>query len=155
MVPALVVLLVPLGFGFTVDATAHVVVLPLAFLFLSGCTLMASRSLTRGRWRPGDAAAGAGTAVLAALLALFLLGTTSVASGRPWQDWHTWDPLGAQTGTRLVFNWMENYPSLLDPSHDGEVMRVTTAVPSYWRANALDEFTGTTWLSGAPAGSGW
>jgi protein-glutamine gamma-glutamyltransferase len=151
VVPALVVLLVPLGFGFTVDESSRVVWLPVAFLFLAGCTLMTSRSLTRGRWRPGDAAAGAGTAVLAALLALSLLGATSVASGRPWQNWHTWDPLGAHTGTRLVFNWMENFPGLLDPRHNGEVMRVTTAVPAYWRANALDEFTGTSWLSGAPS----
>ena len=42
---------------------------------------------------------------------------------------------------------MANFPSLLDPATNAPVMRVTSPVASYWRANALDNFDGTAWLS--------
>lgn len=146
--PAIVIVLVLLGFGFTTDDTPRVLWAPLAFLLLSGCLLAFSRSLERERGRAADAVAGAVTALLAALLAFSLLGATSVAAGQPWQDWRTWEILSA-SGAHLGFDWMENYPNLLDPRNDAPVMRVTSPVATYWRANALEEFDGDTWFSGA------
>ena len=145
--PAIAILLALLGFGLTIDEAARVVWLPLMFLLLAGCLLMLSRSLERERWKPGDALAGGATALIASLLALTLLGTTPVAAGKPWQDWRTWGGGGGQDFTSLVFDWMENYPGLLDPESNAEVMRVRSPVATYWRANALDSFTGATWFS--------
>jgi transglutaminase-like putative cysteine protease len=150
--PAIVIALVLLGFSLTVDGVGRVLSLPLAFFFLAGCLLMLSRSLRRERWRRGDALAGAATALVASLLALSLLGATSLAASKPWRDWRAWGPVGIG-GTRLFFDWMQNFPRLLDPRTDVPVMRVTSPVPSYWRANALDYFNGTAWLSGEPYGS--
>ena len=148
-VPGLVIVLAVLGFGFTTDNTARIVWAPLAFLLLGGCLLAFSRSLQRDRWRATDALAGAAAATIAALLALSLLGATSVAAGQPWQDWSTWGVAGPG-GTRLSFDWMVNYPRLLDPATDAPVMRVKSPLASYWRANVLSSFSGTTWSSGVP-----
>jgi hypothetical protein len=145
--PAIAVLIALLAFGLTIDETSRVLGLPLVFLLLAGCLLMLCRSLEREQWKPGDALAGAATGLIASLLALTLLGTTPVAASKPWQDWRTWGSGGADAGTRLVFDWMENYPGLLDEETNAEVMRVRSPVASYWRANALDSFTGTTWFS--------
>ena len=146
--PGIVIVLVLLGFGFTTDEVDRILWAPLAFLFLAGCMLMLSRSLRRERWKTTDAVAGVGTAMIASLLALSLLGATPVAAGKPWQDWRTWDLIGTDS-VHLAFNWMENYPRLLDAETNAEVMRVESPVASYWRANALDYFNGTTWSSGA------
>ena len=149
--PAIVIALVLLGCGFTTDYTAKVVWAPLAFLLLAGCMLALSRSLQRERWRATDALAGAVTATIAALLAFSLLGATSVAASKPLGDWQAWELSGADSA-RLGFDWMENYPRLLDPATSAQVMRVRSPVASYWRANALASFTGTTWFSGAAYG---
>jgi transglutaminase-like putative cysteine protease len=146
--PAIVVVLVVLGFGFTTDDSARLVWAPLIFLLLAGSMLVLSRSLGRERWRATDALAGAATATIAALLAFSLLGATSVAASKPLRDWRTWELVGADNA-RLGFDWMENYASLLDPATDARVMRVTSPVASYWRANTLANFDGTTWFSGA------
>ena len=146
--PAIAIVLVVLGFGFTTDDAARLVWAPLAFLLLAGCMLVLSRSLRRERWRATDALAGAATATIAALLALSLLGATSVAASKPLRDWRTWELAGADSA-RLGFEWMQNYPSLLDPTTNARVMRVRSPVASYWRANALAGFDGTTWFSGA------
>ena len=62
--------------------------------------------------RAADAVAGGATAVVAALLALSVLGATSVEAGRPLQDWRAWSLAGP--GTELLrFDWMQNYPRLL------------------------------------------
>ncbi len=146
--PALVILLVVLGFGFTTDNTPRIVWAPVAFLVLSGCLLASSRSLERARWRTKDALAGGAAAMIAAVLALLLLATTSVAASRPWQDWTTWGIAGPDDSS-VSFDWMENFPRLLDPATDAVVMRVTSPLASYWRANALSRFDGTSWYSGA------
>ena len=147
--PAIAVFLILTGFGFTVDDSPRDLWAALVFLLLSGGMLVLSRALQRQRWGTTDAFAGGVTAALAALLALSIMGTTMVAAGTPLQDWHTWDIAGPES-TILSFDWMENYPRLLDPDEDGPVMRVRSPVASYWRANVLSDFTGTTWLSGAP-----
>ena len=144
--PAIVVLLAAFGFGLTVDESGRLVWLPLAFLVFTGALLTASRSLQRKRWRSGDAFAGLATAIVAGVLALSLLGTTSVARSTPWQDWRSWGS-GKGTGVALAFDWMQDYPSLLNPQREGTVMRVKSPVASYWRANALDAFDGRSWYS--------
>ena len=149
--PAIVVFLVVLGFSLTVDGAGSVLVLPLAFLLLTGCLLSLSRALERGRGAPSGVAAGAGVAVLAALLALLLLGVTPVAASKPWQDWSAWGLLG-HSPSRLTFDWMLNFPSLLDPRTNAPVMRVDSPAASYWRANALDTFTGDAWRGSASRG---
>jgi transglutaminase-like putative cysteine protease len=141
--PAIVIMLVLLGFGFTTDASPRSVWATLAFFLLAGSMLVLSRSLQREHWRSSDVAAGATTAAIAAVLALSIVGATSVAAGRPLRDWHRW---GAPVGTAdLRFNWMQNYPGLLDRANDELVMRVRSAVASYWRANALANFDGVHW----------
>jgi transglutaminase-like putative cysteine protease len=144
--PAVVIMLAPLGFGLTVDSANRVIWVPLAFVVLAGCMLMLSRSLVRERWKFGDALTGGATAVIATLLALSLLGATSVSASKPWGDWRAWGP-SADTASRIAFDWMANYPSLLNPRTDAPVMQVKSPVASYWRANALDYFSGTAWIS--------
>lgn len=145
--PAIVVFLVLLGFGLTIDGVAKAIWLPFAFVVLAGCLLTLSRSLARERWSPRDAVAGSTIALLAALFALFLLGTTSLEASKPWQDWRTWDLIGDES-SRLDFDWTLDYPSLLDPQTDAPIMRVESPVASYWRANALDDFDGVSWSGG-------
>ena len=122
--PAIAILLALLGLGLTIDESSRVLSLPLLFLLLSGCLLMLSRSLERERWKPGDALAGGATALIAAFLALTLLGTTPVAAGKPWQDWRSWGSSAADAGTVMAFDWMENYPKLLNAESNAAVMRV-------------------------------
>ena len=147
--PGIVIGLVMLGLGATVDSAQRVVWIPLAFALLAGCLLALSRSLGRRRWSADDGAAGAGAAMAAALIALLLLGVTSASAGKPWVDWRTLgrpDP-GART---ISFDWTGDFADLLTSETDVAVMRVTSPVAAYWRANALDRFTGMAWVSGSP-----
>jgi transglutaminase-like putative cysteine protease len=147
--PAIVIALVPLGFGLTVDSAARVIWLPLAFVVLAGCVLMLSRSLLRERWKFADAFTGGAMAVIATVLALSLLGTTSVSASKPWGNWRAWGPLTDDI-SHIQFDWMANYPSLLNPKTNAPVMKVTSPVASYWRANTLDFFNGSAWLGDWP-----
>ena len=142
----MVLLAVPFVFGLTVDHEARAVALTLAFVVLSVCLLLFSRSLRRRVWSPRDAATGVTGAVVVALLAVWLVGSTSVATGLPLWDWRTWD-VSVDGEARFVFDSMEGYAGLLDPDNDERVMRVRSPVPAYWRANALDGFDGTAWFS--------
>ena len=149
--PAIVILLVLAGFGFTTDESARDPWPALAFVLLAGGMLAVSRSLRRERTGATDALAGGVTAVAAALLALSILGATTVEAGRPLRDWRQWDILGSGIA-RFRFDLMQNYPRLLDPAEDEVVMRVRSAVPSYWRANVLETFSGISWRGGVPDG---
>jgi protein-glutamine gamma-glutamyltransferase len=149
--PAIVIFLILLGFSLTVDGSDKDVFLSIAFLVLAGYLLALSRTLERTRWRPADAGAGAATAIVGVLLALFLLTATPVSASKPWRDWRTWSIAGAQS-VHPSFQFMLNYPSLLDPRTDRPVMRVEAPQASYWRANALESFDGTTWKSTASPG---
>lgn len=144
--PAIVVALIPLGFGLTVDSSTRVVWLPLAFVVLAGCMLMLSRSLMRERWKFADAVTGGATAVIATLLALSVLGATSVSASKPWGNWRAWGPM-TEDASHVSFDWMVNYPGLLNPQTNVRVMKVTSPVASYWRANSLDFFNGRAWTS--------
>ncbi len=146
--PAIAVLLVALGFALTTDDSDRLLWAPVAFLVLAGCTLVLSRSLRRERWRVTDALAGALTGTVAAVLALSLLGATSVAAGAPLWDWTRWGIAGAGDA-HVGFDWMQSYLRLLEEPSDAEVLRVRSPLASYWRANALTAFDGGTWFDGS------
>lgn len=149
--PGIAVCLAMLGFGLTVDSTGRIVSLPLAFVVLTCCVLALSRSLSRRHWRVRDAVAGTATALTGVLLALILLGATPVSAAKPWADWRSWSP-SRDAIARISFDWMANYPSLLDRRSDVPVMQVTSPVAGYWRANALDLFDGRAWISNQDSG---
>ena len=149
--PAIVILLVLAGFGFTTDASARDPWAAIAFVLFAGWMLSLSRSLRQQRRHATDALAGGVTAMLAALLALSIIGTTAVEAGRPLGDWRSWDITGPRTAT-FRFDLMQNYPRLLDPAKDVVVMRVRSPLASYWRANVLGDFTGMAWRGGPPDG---
>jgi transglutaminase-like putative cysteine protease len=150
--PGVIVLLVLVGFGFTVDGATYDLWPALAFVALAGGLLVVSSALRREHLRPAEGLAGGLTVGLAAVFALSLLGATAVEAGRPLQDWRDWD-LGGSRSDRFRFDFMQNYPRLLDPANDEVVMRVRSQVPSYWRANVLDAFDGSAWRSSLPAGA--
>ncbi len=145
-VAGLALLLVPLGFGLTVDGEAKTLWLPIVFIFFAGCVLLTARALGRRHWGTGDTAIGLGGATLAVALAVWALGVTPLAAGEPWQDWRTWD-VNVHGEARFGFDSMEGYAGLLDPENDEQVMSVSSPIASYWRANALEGFDGTGWFS--------
>lgn len=145
-VAGIVPLLLLLGFGLTVDETSRVIWAAVLFLVLAACLLVMSRGLSRSDWRLRDALAGTALGVAASALALLLLGAAPSAAADPWRDWRAWDPFGAGGGG-YSFNWLQNYPQLLDPSKNQPVMEVESPSPAYWRANGLGAFTGYAWLS--------
>ncbi len=145
-VPGIVLTLVLLGFSLTVDGAPRVLWSALLFLILAACLLVLARGLKREEWALRDTLAGGAVGVVAALLALLLLGAAPSAVATPWQDWRTWDPFGRGPSV-YQFNWLQNYPRLLDPANDVMIMKVTSPSPSYWRANALETFTGNAWTA--------
>jgi hypothetical protein len=145
-IPGVAAALLLLGFSFTVDNVPRVLAPALVFLVLAACVLALSRSLERRTWRlrnaiPGVLVGGAGAA-----LAVLLLGAAPSAAATPWRDWRSWNPFD-QGSSVYSFNWLQNYPQLLDPQNNAVIMRVESSRPAYWRANALDEFTGDAWIS--------
>ncbi len=145
-IPAVALSLLLLGFSFTVDTIPRVLVLALVFLIMAACVLVLSRSLERRTWRPRDAVSGVLMGGAGAALAVVLLGAVPSAAATPWQDWRTWNPFN-QGSSVFSFNWLQNYPQLLNPATNTVIMRVESSKPTYWRANALDEFTGEAWVS--------
>jgi protein-glutamine gamma-glutamyltransferase len=141
------ILLGLLGYTFTVDEQKGNLWMALGLIFLAVVVLLVSQALHRGRWGVRDAAAGFALGGAALLVAGLVLGVAPSLAARGWEDWHNWDPFVRARGEGFVFNWKQNYPRMLDPSKDFPVMKVTSAVPSYWKANTLDTFTGDSWLS--------
>jgi transglutaminase-like putative cysteine protease len=144
--PGVALLLLVLGFGFTVDVVPRVLPLAVLFFVLAACLLMFSRSLERRAWRLREAVPGIAVAAAGSLLAIVLLGAAPSAAAAPWQDWRAWNPFG-RGGSIYSFNWLQNYPQLLNPANNMMMMKVESPLPSYWRANALDSFTGDAWVS--------
>ena len=103
--------------------------------------LVLSRSLERRTWRLRDAIPGVRSEWSGSLLAIILLGAAPSAAAAPWQDWRAWNPFN-QGSPIYSFNWLQNYPELLNPANNVVIMKVQSPQPSYWRANALDSFTG-------------
>jgi transglutaminase-like putative cysteine protease len=145
-IPGVTVLLMLIGFSVTVDNEPRMVGLAVLFLVLAACLLVLARSLERRTWRLRDLIPGVAVGATAALLAMALLGTAPSAAAAPWQDWRRWNPFN-QGSSIYSFNWLQNYPELLDPANNVVIMRVQSPQPSYWRANALDEFIGQAWVS--------
>lgn len=140
------VLTVLLGFSMTVDQRPGLVQGSL-FLALLVLTLTTSEATRRRGWRPRDALGGLAAGAVAIALAFFVLVAVPGLTRPGWADWRTWDPFDGGGATTFVFNWKQNYPRLLDPGNAVPVMRVTSPVPSYWRATTLEFFSGDTWLS--------
>ena len=144
--PAVALMLVLIGFAFTVDTSARAPRTALLFVILAGCTLVLSRGLKRRNWRLRDGIAGVVVGTAGAILALGFLVTAPSAVAEPWQDWRSWDPFHRGAST-YSFNWLVQYPELLDPANNVPIMTVESESPCYWRANALDDFIGTAWIS--------
>jgi transglutaminase-like putative cysteine protease len=142
--PGIALFLVLVGFSMTVDASARALLPVFLFLVLAACLFVLSRSLDRSTWRLRDAVAGGLVGAVGGALALLLLVAAPSTASAAWYDWRSWD-LGA--GSVYTFNWLQNYPKLLDPKNNALVMEVESPLPSYWRANALDNFTGTAWVT--------
>jgi transglutaminase-like putative cysteine protease len=145
-IPGVALVLLLLGFSFTVDTVPRVLVLAVVFLLFASCVMVLSHSLERRTWRLRDAVPGVLVGAAGAALAVVLLAAAPSAAAAPWKDWREWNPFN-QGSTIYSFNWLQNYPRLLNPANDVEIMKVESAKPSYWRANALDEFTGPAWVS--------
>ncbi len=135
-----------LGFSFTVDTIPRLAALAVIFLVLAACVLALARSLERRTWRLRDAVPGVLVGGAGAALAVLLLGAAPSAAATPWQDWRTWNPFN-QGSAVYSFNWLQDYPKLLSPMNDAVIMRVEAIKPTYWRANALDQFTGNAWVA--------
>ena len=142
--PGIVLILILLGFSMTVDASPRAIWPAFLFLVLSACLFVLSRGLDRTGWHLRDAIAGGAVGAVGAGLALVLLLAAPSTASAAWYDWHTWGVSGTSVYT---FNWLQNYPKLLDPSNNTPVMKVSSPLPCYWRANALDDFTGTAWVT--------
>ena len=145
-IPGVTLVLVLLGFSFTVDTIPRVLVPAIVFLVFASCVMVLSRSLERRTWRLRDAVPGVLVGAAGAALAVVLLAAAPSAAAAPWQDWRTWDPFN-QGSSIYSFNWLQNYPQLLNPANNVVIMKVESSKPSYWRANALDEFTGQAWVA--------
>ena len=144
--PAVVFILVLLGYSLTVDSATRVLWPALLFVVLAASLFVLSRSLKRQGWRLRDAVAGGLVGVVASFLALALLAGAPSVVASPWRDWRAWDPFNAG-GSVYTFNWLQNYPRLLDPANDVVIMSVDSPSPSYWRASSLDSFTGSAWVT--------
>jgi transglutaminase-like putative cysteine protease len=145
-IPGITLVLLLLGFSSTVDTVPRVLVLAIVFLVFAFCVMVLSRSLERRIWRLRDAIPGVLVGAAGAALAVVLLGAAPSAVAAPWEDWRAWNPFN-QGSSIVSFNWLENYPRLLNPANNVLIMKVQSSQPSYWRANALDDFTGQAWVS--------
>lgn len=144
--PAVVLVMILLGYSFTVDAAPRALWQGLLFLVLAASLIMAARALERTQWRPREALIGTAVAVAGSALSLGILAAAPSVVATPWQDWRTWDPFGPNRVT-YSFNWLQNYPALLDPANNVPVLQVRSSYPCYWRASALDNFTGSAWVT--------
>ena len=143
--PGIVLILALLGFGLTVDGSPRDLALAFTFLVLAACLLVLSRGIHRSGWKLRSAFAGVAVGAVGGALALLFLSAAPSAAAAPWWSWQDWG-LGINRSV-YTFNWLQNYPKLLDPGHNVAVLRVKSAYPSYWRANALDNFTGSAWTT--------
>jgi len=142
-------LLAVLGASLTVDASSGDRLLAGAFLLLTVLVLVTAQGLSRRRWGLRDALAGLGLGGIGFVVALVVLSSQPGLAHQGWQDWKEWDPFGPGSGGGTVFNWRQNYPRLLDPGNNEPVMRVTSPLPTYWKATTLEAFTGNGWASNA------
>ena len=142
-------LLAVFGASLTVDASLGDRFLAGAFLLLTVLVLVTAQGLSRRRWGARDALGGLGLGGIGIVVALVVLAGQPGLAHQGWEDWKEWDPFGPGSGGGTVFNWRQNYPRLLDPGNNEPVMRVTSPLPTYWKATTLEAFTGNGWASNA------
>ena len=122
-VAGVTLVLLLLGFSFTVDTLPRVLVLAIVFLVFAFGVMVLSRSLERRTWRLRDAIPGVLVGAAGAALAVVLLGAAPSAAAAPWQDWRNWNPFN-QGSSIYSFNWLQNYPQLLNPANNVVIMKV-------------------------------
>ncbi len=139
------VLFILMGFTATVAADPLTRGAGLSVILLSlllGTTPWSRPARSLGRSIGAVGIGGVSVLLASAFLAFF------PGFARPgWTDWRGFDPFGAGGKAGLVFSWKMDYPELLDPGARKPLMRVTSPLPSYWRATTLEFFSGDTWLS--------
>jgi transglutaminase-like putative cysteine protease len=146
LVPGVGIMVIILGFTTTVDPDPSAVP-TLLFLVCLILALVTSPGGRRRVWHLRDAVGGVGMGAVAIGSALVLLVAFPGLVRPAWTDWKSFDPFAGNASYVYVFNWKQNYARLLDPGNEIPIMRVTSAVPSYWRATTLEYFTGDAWLS--------
>jgi transglutaminase-like putative cysteine protease len=142
--PGIALMLPLIGFGFTVDSVPQVLRITVLFAVLAACwSCLAVSSAGTGAYTRRSRESRSERP--APCLPSSCWGR-AVGRGRPWRDWRDWDPFH-QGSSFYSFNWLQNYPELLKPANNVMIMKVQSPKPSYWRANALDSFTGEAWVS--------
>ncbi|MBU2603137.1 MAG: DUF3488 and transglutaminase-like domain-containing protein [Actinobacteria bacterium] len=139
------VLFILMGFTATVTADPLTQGVGLAVILLA--LLLGTTPWSRPARTLGRSLGAVGIGAVSVLVALAFL-TLFPGFARPgWTDWRGFDPFDAGGQAELVFSWKQDYPRLLDPGTRKPLMRVTSPLPSYWRATTLEFFSGDTWLS--------
>jgi hypothetical protein len=118
-----------------------------AFLLLFALLLFVSRPGPVGARWAGPALGALLTGGVGVVLAGAVLVAAPGLAAPESLDWKSWGASGPGSSDRLVFNWRQNYPRLLDPGNRFPLMTVDSGVPYYWRANTLEAFTGDSWLA--------
>jgi transglutaminase-like putative cysteine protease len=136
--------LVPGGRPLQLGALALAGVLAILFLLRTGARP------TRGL------AQGAAVALVLVLAAAAASSSNAVSKGAflSWQGWDPYDRPDDPVGVRYV--WNSHYQGISFPEKRTEVLRVHVDGPKrslYWRATALDDYTGTGWAESLTLGS--
>lgn len=139
------VLFVLVGFTATVAADPLTRGVGLATILLA--LLLATTPWSRPVRSVGRSLGAVGIGTVSVLLASAFLALFPGVARPGWTDWRGLDPFGPGGGAELVFSWKQDYPRLLDPVNREPLMRVTSPLPSYWRATTLEFFSGDAWLS--------
>ncbi|HET9720230.1 MAG TPA: transglutaminase-like domain-containing protein, partial [Solirubrobacteraceae bacterium] len=132
-VPLIVLAIVPAALAEPRLASVHGVIMFLLLMAL----------LFSERVAPRRAAGAAGFALLAAVAALAL--APALETSHPWINVKTIGAGRVRFGER--FNWSQTYGPLQWPNRGTDVMEVRARFPSYWKAEDLDLFNGSDWIS--------
>jgi transglutaminase-like putative cysteine protease len=132
-VPLIVLAIVPSVLSEPRLASVHGVIMFLLLMAL----------LFSERVAPRRVAGAVGFALLAGLAALVL--APALETSRPWIDVKTIGAGRVHFGER--FNWSQTYGPLDWPNRGTDVMAVRARFPSYWKAEDLDLFNGSDWIS--------
>jgi transglutaminase-like putative cysteine protease len=123
------------------------VVLSFGSQFLRGAllALLVLAYLRLERLRAGDGRAAALVGCAGAVVALVLAPVLDGA--KPWWDYENWAQ-DAATQKSTSFTWNQDYQPLTWPRDGRELLRVTSRLPAYWKAENLDLFDGRVWRTG-------
>jgi len=104
------------------------------------------------RRSPSGAVAITQLAALAAatVVAGLVVGTAPGVAKGAFFDWRHWNPLaGGPAPVSVDYVWDQSYGPLIWPKKQTTVFEVSTDSEHYWRAEVLNDFTGTRWKSDA------